>query len=417
MNLDSYNQEETRKEYSDPRDDVGRYLDEIGLIPMLKGREAEKELSEEIEKARRSIWRLIRHIPLITETKNNVGVSTGDLPRLVKKLHRRLQKMERLVEESASLSPGQKRSALRREKQRLEKEVGISHRKLRSIFKKINAFEAQALSARNRLVEANLRLVVSIARGYRSPGLTLGDLIQEGNTGLMRAAAKFDASMGFKFSTYATPWIEQGIRRGIENQGRLIRLPAYVQSNFTHLRKLQRSLLGKYGRLPDEEKLRAFVRASDRGVKDRSLSGLIPSFFIHENSLLSLDRELGKEGEERVTKLSDLFEDESIASPEDQVAAKEFTAKMLTRLEGRDGFYERMAEVIRLRFGVDGVERPHTLDEVGKILGVSRERVRQIEERTLRKLSIYAKQLMRINLRPAQSGVNGKVFGSTAHRN
>jgi RNA polymerase primary sigma factor len=230
--------------------------------------------------------------------------------------------------------------------------------------------------AKRRLIESNLRLVMSITRNYVNSGVPLLDLIQEGNLGLIRAVEKFDYRMGFKLSTYATWWIRQSVTRAIADQGRTIRLPVHVVDQVRRVMRARRILTQKLNRDPTSEEL-----AAESGLTVERVNELLE---LVEDPV-SLETPVG-DGE---SLYSDLIEDKDSDSPAG-VTAKHLRSRELARALTR--LNPRMQRVLALRFGLDG-EKPQTLEQVGSQLGITRERVRQLESRALRELRAVAPAL------------------------
>ena len=227
------------------------------------------------------------------------------------------------------------------------------------------------IEARNELVSANLRLVVSLAKRYQGCGMSLQDLIQEGNIGLMKAAEKFDASKGFRFSTYAAWWINQTIGRALADQSKAIRVPVHMTENINKLRRLSRDLTVTLGHEPTDEDLAKAMKVSVDDIK---------TYKSYMTDVTSLDIQVGDDDDG--TTIASFIEDENNISPEKnavQIAEREMLDAVLDTLTARE------QDIIRQRFGLDD-NVPKTLEEVGKSYGLTKERIRQIENKALMKL-------------------------------
>lgn len=261
------------------------------------------------------------------------------------------------------------RRAQRKIKQ-VENKTGLSLAELKDIHRSISIGEARARRAKKEMVEANLRLVISIAKKYTNRGLQFLDLIQEGNIGLMKAVDKFEYRRGYKFSTYATWWIRQAITRSIADQARTIRIPVHMIETINKLNRISRQMLQEMGREPTPEELAEKMDMPEDKIRKVLKIAKEP---------ISLETPIGDDED---SNLGDFIEDTSMESPVD--SANDKNLEEATR-EVLGGLTAREAKVLRMRFGID-MNTDHTLEEVGKQFDVTRERIRQIEAKALRKL-------------------------------
>jgi RNA polymerase primary sigma factor len=241
---------------------------------------------------------------------------------------------------------------------------------VKEINRRMSIGEAKARRAKKEMVEANLRLVISIAKKYTNRGLQFLDLIQEGNIGLMKAVDKFEYRRGYKFSTYATWWIRQAITRSIADQARTIRIPVHMIETINKLNRISRQMIQEMGREPTPEELAERMEMPEDKVRKVLKIAKEP---------ISMETPIGDDEDSH---LGDFIEDQQAISPVDSATMEglaEATQNMLAGLTSRE------AKVLRMRFGID-MNTDHTLEEVGKQFDVTRERIRQIEAKALRKL-------------------------------
>jgi len=252
----------------------------------------------------------------------------------------------------------------------LEAEAGVNVSEIKEINRRMSIGEARARRAKKEMVEANLRLVISIAKKYTNRGLQFLDLIQEGNIGLMKAVDKFEYRRGYKFSTYATWWIRQAITRSIADQARTIRIPVHMIETINKLNRISRQMLQEMGREPTPEELGERMEMPEDKIRKVLKIAKEP---------ISMETPIGDDEDSH---LGDFIEDSSIPSPIESATGeglREATREVLSGLTARE------AKVLRMRFGID-MNTDHTLEEVGKQFDVTRERIRQIEAKALRKL-------------------------------
>ena len=286
-----------------------------------------------------------------------------------------LEWLQRQIDAKESYSPVLEEYAeeVRRSQARLialQEDAGITIKDIKEINRKMSIGEAKARRAKKEMVEANLRLVISIAKKYTNRGLQFLDLIQEGNIGLMKAVDKFEYRRGYKFSTYATWWIRQAITRSIADQARTIRIPVHMIETINKLNRIARQMLQEMGREPLPEELAIRMEMPEDKVRKVLKIAKEP---------ISMETPIGDDEDSR---LGDFIEDQNLLSP---VNSATFEGLREATLDVLDSLTSREAKVLRMRFGID-MNTDHTLEEVGKQFDVTRERIRQIEAKALRKL-------------------------------
>ncbi len=399
-------EEEEENEAEKTEDLVQAYFHSMGNITILS-KDAEIELAKRLEEGRRIIRETVISLPLYAKIEASLettaeegaeeeetaveeekpdealGLSLKVLENLVRKMEKADRKVapygslkdlkKKIIARKAKDARTQKLVALAKEVQdeyrRIQAEAGIKVDELRGKWEKIDKARMLYTEAKNELTTRNLRLVVNIAKNYIGKGLSLLDLIQEGNIGLMKAVDKFKYEKGFKFSTYATWWIRQAITRALIDQTKTIRVPVHMMEFYNKVTRTSRELTQELGREPSNEEIAKKLSVPTRKVDE---------VFRAIQDPIALQTPVGDED----TQLEDFIGDPNAPSPFSEAEKDELTRQMLMVLKT---LAPKEEKVIRMRFGI-GVDRDHTLEEVGRHLSITRERVRQIEAKALRKL-------------------------------
>jgi len=333
--------------------------------------ESSRKIQRQIEKKQAEIFEAFLQIRLKGQQVHRIIQKLAGIESRREEVKREIRTYEKRISHSIKDAEEINRMICNagRKIRRMEVVCGLSADQLKETLRAIRSGDAEFRNARGELVKANLRLVISIAKGYLHQGLQFSDLIQEGNIGLMRAVERFDYRQGYRFSTYATWWIRQAILRALTEQTHTIRIPVYLAGYIRKLDRISRMLIQETGRDPTSEEI-----AEKMGITPEKVEKVLEAAIRP----ISLETPVGEENDH----LGDFVEDDKTISPLDAAITSSLvrqTEKILSNLD------EKEEKILRMRFGI-GEKYDHTLEEVGKKFSVSRERIRQIEKNALQKL-------------------------------